>query len=187
MTKKLPYKDDMDSWYALWGNLRACFISQVVPKTGKLLDIAGYHGALKEYISKDIEYHLLDLFAPEKENCTRFDLNYLNIHKLPYDDKSFDIVVAVDIFEHIKRPFELLEEIGRILKDDGKLITSRHINFTKRHYFQPTEIFFEEWIIVGKILATVASMIYEGKPFNVMVQTEIPSEIFYMLKKDLNG
>ena len=43
---------------------------------------------------------------------------------LPFLDKSFDIVWAGDIVEHVFDPIFLLEEISRVLKDDGQLLAT---------------------------------------------------------------
>ena len=41
--------------------------------------------------------------------------------RLPFDDRSFDVVVMLAVFEHIEPPrlSGLISEIGRVLKNDG--------------------------------------------------------------------
>lgn len=182
MSKKVPYNDpNMDEWNEKYGKLRAYWIGQTIPKSGKLLDIAGYHGDLKNYISKDVEYYLIDLFAPEGKNFARFDLNDLG--KLPFDDKTFDMIVAIDAFEHIKKPFILIDEIRRILKDDGLFITSRHLIPTERHYIELTEVFFEDWKIEHRESITEANLKVGEVLHTTLVKSDNPSEIFYWLRK----
>lgn len=41
---------------------------------------------------------------------------------LPFRDKSFNFAFALDIIEHIENDMKVLNEINRILKDEGKLI-----------------------------------------------------------------
>lgn len=48
------------------------------------------------------------------------DLN----EKLPFDDKSFDIVVSNQVLEHLIYPIRFIKEIRRILKDEGVAIIS---------------------------------------------------------------
>lgn len=43
---------------------------------------------------------------------------------LPFEDKSFDIVICKDILEHILQPLEILQDVYRILRDDGFVIVS---------------------------------------------------------------
>ena len=41
---------------------------------------------------------------------------------MPFNDKSFDVVVASEIIEHIYDTDKLLQEFNRILKDNGFLV-----------------------------------------------------------------
>jgi SAM-dependent methyltransferase len=45
-----------------------------------------------------------------------------NIYQLTHKDKSFDIVLLLEVLEHLDYPDRALVEIRRILKDDGVLI-----------------------------------------------------------------
>jgi SAM-dependent methyltransferase len=44
--------------------------------------------------------------------------------KLPFEDKSFDTVVSIQVLEHTPSPADLLREMARVMKDDGLLILS---------------------------------------------------------------
>lgn len=44
--------------------------------------------------------------------------------ELPYAAKHFDVVIALEVIEHLERSEELVEEIARVLKEDGVLIVS---------------------------------------------------------------
>ena len=39
--------------------------------------------------------------------------------KLDYADDSFDVVFFLDVYEHLRDPVSIIEEIHRILKKDG--------------------------------------------------------------------
>ena len=43
---------------------------------------------------------------------------------LPFEDASFDVVVAGELLEHVRVPGGLLAEIGRVLRPDGVLVGS---------------------------------------------------------------
>ena len=45
----------------------------------------------------------------------------VDIHKLPYSDESFDLVVHSDTLEHVVNPVHALTECRRVLKPDGAL------------------------------------------------------------------
>jgi SAM-dependent methyltransferase len=50
------------------------------------------------------------------------DLDYVDNNTLPYPSKSFDVVVAFQVFEHCWAPHFFVMECNRILKEGGLLI-----------------------------------------------------------------
>lgn len=44
--------------------------------------------------------------------------------KLSFEDNSFDFVVLTEAIEHLKNPYEAIEEFNRILKVGGKIVLS---------------------------------------------------------------
>jgi len=61
------------------------------------------------------------------------ELEIIHIHQtvpLPFADDTFSSVTVLDVLEHITRQAELLVELNRVLKQDGKLIVTvpgRHV------------------------------------------------------------
>jgi 2-polyprenyl-3-methyl-5-hydroxy-6-metoxy-1,4-benzoquinol methylase len=53
-----------------------------------------------------------------KFKCKKCDLNDV----MPYEDNSFDCVLAVEVIEHLANPFNLLKEMHRVLKPNGVAI-----------------------------------------------------------------
>jgi SAM-dependent methyltransferase len=49
-----------------------------------------------------------------------YDVNLL--HRLPYDDASFDVILLVEVIEHLENHRLALSELARILKPNGVLI-----------------------------------------------------------------
>ena len=43
-------------------------------------------------------------------------------HKLPFENESFDIVTMLAVLEHLSYPEDILKEINRILRKDGRLV-----------------------------------------------------------------
>lgn len=46
----------------------------------------------------------------------------LNEDKIPFKDKTFDLIVVSEVIEHLFKPVIILEELRRILRDKGQLI-----------------------------------------------------------------
>ncbi len=44
--------------------------------------------------------------------------------KLPFDDASLDYVVLAEVIEHLRNPYQVMQEISRVLRPGGKLILS---------------------------------------------------------------
>lgn len=57
------------------------------------------------------------LRAARGHRLTRFP--EVDIHALPFPDRSFDLVVHSDTLEHVERPIAALRECRRVLRDHG--------------------------------------------------------------------
>ena len=86
---------------------------------------------------------------------------------LPYRDESFNIIICLDVMEHLKDPSAALGEIGRILRRRGMAILN-HVSFDivpyreKAHISPLSQAEFEE--MLGR---TFASVERKEVPFNV--------------------
>jgi SAM-dependent methyltransferase len=49
--------------------------------------------------------------------------------RLPFEDKTFDTVLSVQVLEHTPRPGDLISEMARVLRDDGILIMTVPFSF----------------------------------------------------------
>ncbi len=67
-------------------------------------------------VAPDVDWINLDMSAREGVN-TVADLEW----PLPFADNQFDIVLAFHVFEHIQNYIELVKEVHRVLKPDGRL------------------------------------------------------------------
>ncbi|MBF0504537.1 MAG: class I SAM-dependent methyltransferase [Candidatus Omnitrophica bacterium] len=43
---------------------------------------------------------------------------------LPFETASFDYVILAEVIEHLRNPYQVLQELGRILKPGGKMVLS---------------------------------------------------------------
>ena len=96
---------------------------------GKLLDVGCGEKPYK-FLFKNTKYLGIDFpnFSPNKsvnikdEPNICFPENYKLVGKLPFQDNTFDIVCAFQVFEHVTDPFILFDEMVRILKRNGYLL-----------------------------------------------------------------
>ena len=74
-------------------------------------------------ISKDCLHHAQRLLE-RKAVLERSELSVADVRCLPYPDDTFDVVVAVEVLEHIPDPEVGLAEAMRVLKPGGYAITA---------------------------------------------------------------
>lgn len=74
-------------------------------------------------ISKDCRHHAQRLLE-KKGVLERSELSVADVRSLPYPDDTFDVVVAVEVLEHIPDPEAGLAEAMRVLKPGGYAITA---------------------------------------------------------------
>ena len=59
-------------------------------------------------------------FLEDMKNTKKF----LNFEKMPFEEKSFGLITAFQVLEHLENPFHFARECVRLLKDGGTLILS---------------------------------------------------------------
>jgi SAM-dependent methyltransferase len=84
-------------------------------KSGKIVEIGSGAGFSSNFIN-DFKYVKTDAIE------TGFQDEIVDAQSLPYDNQSIDIIFGIDVFHHISKPFQFLEEVSRVLRKDGKLI-----------------------------------------------------------------
>lgn len=95
----------------------------------KLLDVGCGIGTMSlELKKRGFNVTGIDFSKVGVDKCLEkgIDARLCNVDKdgLAFDDKYFDVIWAGDIIEHVFDPIFLLEEINRVLKDDGYLLAT---------------------------------------------------------------
>lgn len=66
---------------------------------------------------------LLDVLGVERPNLTVAQYPEVSMLSLPYDDKTFDLVLSDQVLEHVEGdPFEAFSECTRVLKTGGVFV-----------------------------------------------------------------
>lgn len=116
-----------------------------------IVDIGGGTGQLAEFLSDRCQkVYVLD----ESEGMlskVRKDEKIIpvlgNAMDTDFKANSIDVVILSDVLHHIENQVKLIEEIDRILKENGKLLI---MDFDKKHFKTRMLIFFER-ILFGKL------------------------------------
>lgn len=101
------------------------FVQQSIDKNLKILDVGAGHGAFTKRLY-DIGYDVsaCDLFPEnfmfDKIECKKVDIT----QSFPYPDNSFDLVIAIEVSEHIIDHEFFFRELSRIVKRDGQIYLS---------------------------------------------------------------
>jgi len=93
-----------------------------------ILDVGCGTGDFGRYRpSADVEIFGVDLDSGAVARAARFETVAcldLDTEPLPYEDETFDAVLAKDVLEHVQRPELLAREIHRVMRPRGVLIAS---------------------------------------------------------------
>jgi SAM-dependent methyltransferase len=132
-------------WIDLQWSLIIELLTLVAPQAkGRLLDVGCgdkpylhlFRPHVTEYVGIEHEETFLKTAASQNERGP--DLVY-DGKRLPFEDKSFDTVLNVQVLEHTPHPGALVLEMGRVLKDDGILILCAPFSF--RLHEEPHDYF----------------------------------------------
>ncbi len=99
----------------------------------------------REVVGTDIAEGVLGAAASRMPDNVRLEAADLN--RLPFEDRSFDLIVCFEVLEHFDDPFAVLDELCRVLSPEGALIVSSPNggvfpggNPHHHHEFQPDEL-----------------------------------------------
>ncbi|MCB0317369.1 MAG: class I SAM-dependent methyltransferase [Bdellovibrionales bacterium] len=96
-----------------------------IDKNIRVLDIGPAMGLMGEYLKKK---GVKELYAVEIDAETRARITeiYTQVEATidPFKDKKFDLVLMLDVLEHMTDPFEFLESLMPMLADDASILIS---------------------------------------------------------------
>jgi 2-polyprenyl-3-methyl-5-hydroxy-6-metoxy-1,4-benzoquinol methylase len=114
-------------WHRIVSQRRLKLLMRVVPK-GKLLDIGCGYGIFLN-TARNLAWTVfgVELSRPASEYAhNSFKLKIFNgeIEKANYPDHYFDVITFWDVLEHVPNPAVFLQNVKRILKQDGLIALS---------------------------------------------------------------
>jgi SAM-dependent methyltransferase len=96
----------------------------------KVLDVACKHAFLLDLLQEKhlaCDYYGIDISEKVIENLRdkKGTFKVCDVmHELPFEDRTFDYIFCLELIEHVENPTLLLNQLKRVLKDDGVLILS---------------------------------------------------------------
>ncbi len=135
----------VSDWVDLQESLLLDVLARVAPRArGRLLDVGcgqrPYEFMFEPHVSEYVGIeHEATFGRTQASKSTRAPDFYYDGVRLPFEDKSFDTVLNVQVLEHTPEPGRLVSEMGRVLKDDGLLILTAPFDF--RLHEEPYDFF----------------------------------------------
>ena len=126
-----------------------------VPMGSKVLDVGANDGTMIEMLQKkrNCEVYGVDISETAIEAAKKrgITVQFADAHKLPFQDKTFDVVILSEVISHVHNPDEVITEIRRVLKKKGFLLGSApHANLQRyvwedkrmiRQYYTQDELY----------------------------------------------
>ncbi|MEW6616655.1 MAG: methionine biosynthesis protein MetW [Thermodesulfobacteriota bacterium] len=78
----------------------------------RVLDLGSRDKLLKKYLPKDTIYQGIDFKDGEEVKGWNLEQG------IPFEDKSFDVIFALDVLEHVENIHSLMDEILRVAKNE---------------------------------------------------------------------
>ena len=91
-----------------------------------LLEVGCAHGFLLDYLSKrgwnTVGVEVSSLASSYARNTLNLDVHTGTLESIRLPANNFDVVLLLDVLEHLHRPYDTLKEIRRILSPEGILV-----------------------------------------------------------------
>jgi SAM-dependent methyltransferase len=131
-------------WADLEGSSLVEALRRVAPRArGRLLDVGCgdkvYEGLFLPFVDSYLGVEHEATYAATNAGVRpKADVLY-DGKRLPFEDRSFDTVLSLQVLEHTPRPGDLLSEMARVLSDDGLMIVT--VPFSFRLHEEPHDYF----------------------------------------------
>lgn len=114
-----------------------------------VLDIGGYDGFISYQLRdlKDLNITVVDLDKEALEAAQRKGLRTLwsSALSMPIQDSSVDVVLCLDLIEHVEEDTRLIREISRVLKKSAKIILTTPMSGKALIPFLNMDVINKQW------------------------------------------
>ncbi len=125
---ELHYKiEDNNWWFVAKRNRLAGNLKKYLKDKPKILDIGCGTGIVMKKFESSADIFGIDNSKSAVDFCKKRGLEKVKVgdaKKIPFDDEKFDMVLALDIIEHIDDDIRVLNEVKRVLKKNGKFFVT---------------------------------------------------------------
>lgn len=119
-------------------------ISDALPKIRnkrlQILETASTDGIFTEYMNEVEDFvSCSEFFDDVVPGDYKGKVQCQDLTRLTYDDQSFDVLISLDVLEHVDQPYVAFSEIYRVLKDGGIGIITVPIDYRNHktiHYYE---------------------------------------------------
>lgn len=102
-------------------------------RTARVLDVGAGRGRFSHLLAEELRARGLEprdhvvpvdlvpeTFEAEGLECRRTGAD----GRLPFEDSSFDVVVSIEVVEHVEDPFAFLRELARVARPGGRVVVT---------------------------------------------------------------
>jgi len=121
---------------------RDFIIEKSQPIEGKILELGTGKGYFTVSLAQQGHHFTTVDISEEEQKFARMNIQYLgldskvefvidNAEQLKVDDENFDIAFAINLIHHLDHPFNVIDELIRVVSQKGKIILS---DFSKKGF-----------------------------------------------------
>lgn len=158
----------------------------------KVLDIGCSSGVISEYLAKeigsvtgiDIDRNALLMARRNQNKYMKF--KYMDANKLKFQDASFDIVIANQVYIYILDLTNFINEIYRVLKPGGLLLLSGANKYSFKKPTEPVECYYKSFWELSRLFKRF-DIKYQSKEifslrFSERLASLIPKSVWKLLE-----
>jgi 2-polyprenyl-3-methyl-5-hydroxy-6-metoxy-1,4-benzoquinol methylase len=121
------YKDasnSMSDGYAKERKIHASLIEKLYPNGGKILDVGCGYGFLLSYLNNSWDRYGIEPSQYAASIARQKGITILSeyIDQVPLAPHSFDVILLIDVMEHLSDPQHMIKRVFDLLKKDGTLL-----------------------------------------------------------------